>query len=61
MIDQAGTGDRACIHHGIERLIFSVKPDRIEGFARLPGCRESPSGARTDGQQGRKGIDFIAI
>src|SRR5262249_45268029 len=33
LVDQAGTGDRAGIDHGIERFVVVGEPDRVEGLA----------------------------
>ena len=34
LVDQAGTGDRAGIDHGIEGMVLGVEADRVEGVAR---------------------------
>ena len=33
-VDQPGAGDRARIHHRIERVVLGIEADRIEGIAR---------------------------
>ena len=33
LVDESGAGDRASIHHRIERVILGIEADRVEGIA----------------------------
>ncbi len=47
LVDQAGAGDRAGIHHRIEGMILGVEADRVEGIARWLDANDAFDPRRT--------------